>query len=347
MRSESPPMLDRALNAGDKLWYHVRRSDWLWYLRRFFDDYDHVDIDRPIFLIGNQGAGLTLVSRILRRHPDVVSITGDHTYWSGAGEMQRVMVTRLPPELRLAGRIVGTDPEHPRYSPPRSWSYGCDDLVDSYHLTEDDLEQEDAEKFRVLIREAIHRRGNAGRANRFIDKSQVFTLKIRYIEAALADARPHFVLVTRNPYVSCYRAAMGKAGDMGRYARFLSLDERLQLCTEHWSNTIGRALADSAYVGRFTTERFEDVLREPEESVRRLCDFVDLDYRDSLLPAQDDQLPLGSRFRGRWHPLRTDVNDKYLDTISPRFVDLIHERCGEIAADLGYEKPGGVNTGAA
>lgn len=54
---------------------------------------------KPVFLLGNQGGGLTIISRILRRIPNVVSSTGNSNYWSGADEMNSVFGSLLPNEL--------------------------------------------------------------------------------------------------------------------------------------------------------------------------------------------------------------------------------------------------------
>nr|WP_272507878.1 sulfotransferase [Salinibacter ruber] len=289
--------------------------------------------------MGNQGGGLTLISRMVRRHPLAVSVTGDHTYWSGADEMQRVMVARLPAELRLAGQILGTDPPHRKFTPPRSWSYASDDLVDEYHLTEEDATESARNQFQSLIREALYCHGQEGTVNRFVDKSQVFTLKIRYIAALLEGTHPHFVLITRNPYAACYRAAIGKAGDMERYSSFMSLRERVEVCAQHWANSMRYALHDGQNVEHFIHFRFEDILQEPEPQMQEMCSFLGLDYKHDLLPAPHHEVPFGSRFRDRWYPLRPDVNEKYFDEVSDRFLDIIDERCGALAETFGYERP--------
>jgi len=328
--------LRRILNL---FWYHYRRNNWIVYPRRFFDNYNGVEIGRPIFFVGNQGGGLTLISRMLRRHPSIVSITGNHRYWAGADEMQRVMVTRLPRELRLSGKIVGSDPDHPQFSLPRSWSYASDDLVDEYHLTEQNYTTEAEEQFRFLIREALYRYGSAQGNSRFIDKSQVFTLKIRYVDSLLDGTSPHFVLITRNPYAACYRAACGKAGDMERYAQFMTLDERVEICAQHWSNAISRALEDGQHIAHFKVMRFEDFISCPEESLRDICAFTGLEFVDDLVPAPHHEVPFGSRFNGRWYPLRKGVNYGYLKEISSRHTDIIASRCAAIAHRFGYERP--------
>jgi len=323
----------------NKVVYYTRRLGCVLDPRSFFFSFDDLNIDAPIFFIGNQGGGLTLVSRMIRRHADIVSITGNNDYWAGADEMQRVMVARLPNELRLAGRILGTDPSHPKFMPPRSWSYACDDLVDDYHLTECDYSDAAAEQFRFLIREALHRHGKGDQGSRFVDKGQVFTLKIRYIASLLEGVRPRFVLITRNPYAACYRAAIGKAGDMERYAQFRDVEERVEVCSQHWANAMSYALRDGEQVEHFTWVRFEDILRRPEEKVRDLCGFLNLEFRDDLLPAPHHELPLGSKYRDRWYPLRPEVNKKYLENAPSKLLDVIEDRCKPIAQKFGYDRP--------
>lgn len=327
------------LNAINTAWYHLRRSRWLLDPTRLFRSYAGVPIERPIFFVGNQGGGLTLVARMLRRHPDLVSIVGNHTHWSGPDEMQRVMELRLPRSLKLARLPYRVEAEHPTLTAPRSWSYATDALLPAYRKTETDYDEAEADTFRLLIREALHRYGGGRPGRRFVDKSQVYTVKLPLVQALLRDADPHFVLVTRNPYAACYRAATGKAIDMARYAATMSLEERVALCAQHWDNAMRCALDDGARLPRFTHVRFEDVLREPERRVRELCAFLGLGYRDGLLPQPSDTIPFGTRFRERWYPLDPAVNDAYLREADASLLEIIEQRCGEIAARLGYERP--------
>ena len=316
--------------------YHWRRNRWLLDPRRFVSRYEHVPIRRPIFFVGNQGGGLTLISRMIRRHPDVVSISGDHRYWSGADEMQRVMELRLSPNLKMARYAYWGEPRHERLTRPRSWSYATDPLLEGYRRTEADYNERDARNLQFLIREALHKYGGGDPDKRFTDKSQVFTVKMRFIQALLGDADPYFVLITRNPYAACYRAALGKAIDMQRYAATMSLDERVAYCAQHWANAIGCALEDGPHVHRFKVMRFEDFLQNPEPSLRDLCAFLDLSFDEDMLPQPHHVIPLGSRFRDRWYPLKPDVNEPYLKKISPRHVDIIARRCEPLAQQLGY-----------
>lgn len=319
-------------------WYHWRRSNWLLDPRRFVRSYDAVPIERPIFFVGNQGGGLTLVARMIRRHPSLVSIVGDHRHWSGPDEMQRVMELRLPRSLKLARVPYEVEVEHDRLTAPRSWSYATDELLPAYRKTAADYDEAEAEQFRFLMREALHRHGH-GPGSRFVDKSQVYTVKLPLLARILEGTDPYFVLITRNPYAACYRAAQGKAIDMARYAATMSLEERIELCAQHWDNAMRCALEDAPSLRRFKVMAFEHILTDPVSSVRELCDFLDLSYREDLLPQPHHTIPLGTRFRDRWYPLNPEVNDAYLARAAPEHLKIIERRCGATAERLGYASP--------
>jgi len=326
-------------NFANLIWYYWRRNNWIFYFHRFRGNYKRTEINRPIFLVGNQGDGLTLVGRMLRRHPRVVSITGNHKYWSGADEMQNVMRCRLPVSLRLGGRFICRDYPHPKLTPPRSWSYGSDDLIRYYRKTAADYDEKAAQTLRRIIREALYRFGKGEANKRFVDKSQVFSVKMSYVDALLKDTDPHFLLITRNPYATCYRAALGAAGDMRRYSKYMSVDERMEVCVQHWSNVMRCVLEDKDKVSHFKWMRFEDILHEPRNSLMELCHFLDLPFVEDMIPKAGDSIPFGSKYRDRWYPLRPDVNQKYLKSIPDKYISMIEERCGPIAEQFGYYPP--------
>lgn len=312
---------------------------WLWRIhpKRWSADLDDVPIDRPIFLLSVQGGGLTLITRMLRRHPDVVCVTGNHTYWAGPDEMQNVMGPMLPPALTgLQYKI----PPHSQY-PERGWLYAIDDLLPLYRQTETDATPHLREQFRRAIRIALKIHGSCLYPARFIDKSQTFTVRVALINALLEDCEPRFILVTRNPYAVCYRAAMRKT-PLARLSR--SDKERLSLAGQHWANSFYCALRDFVTVEHSHIVRFEDVLREPEEHIQTLCKFVDLDFSLSMLPAPDDTFPLGatgsSAGDNKWYPLRSDVNKKYLDRLESWMIDILNERVAALAYEWRYTAEG-------
>ena len=94
---------------------------------------------------------------------------------------------------------------------------------------------------------------------RFVDESQVYTVRVSLIRELLKEYKPKFVLVVNNPWAACYRAALGKAQDMERLKGKLSFKERLEICAQHWANSIRCALEDRNE--DMLVIRFEDLLQ--------------------------------------------------------------------------------------
>ena len=315
------------------IWYLWKRNNWMLDPRCWFAHFEGIPVDRPIFLLGVQGGGLTLISRMLRRHPQVVSVSGNYKYWSGADEMHTVLGPILPSELTGARYKVPV-PDHPIYRPPRSWTYACDELLPYYRKTAQDATPELKRAFERVIRMCIARHGLDRKNARFVDKSQVYTVRVSLIRELLKEHKPKFVLVVNNPYAACYRAALGKAQDMERLKGKLSFKERLEICAQHWANSIRCALEDRDE--DMLVVRFEDLLQEPKRVLREICAHVELEFLEGMLPAPHHKIPFGSRFRDRWYPLSLERALHYIEKATPEELGIIERRCGPIAEGLGY-----------
>ncbi len=324
------------LSQLHELYYLWRRNNWMLDPRSYFSGFRTVEIRGPVFLLGNQGDGLTLLSRILRRNRSVVSVTGNSSYWSGADEMANVYEPILGRDL---SGIRIKAPRHEKLTPPRSWSYACDDLIGAYRRTESDADEVSARRLRHAVGMAIRRHGKGIESPRFVDKSQVFTVKMSFIDRLLEGCNPYFILVTRNPYASIYRAATGSAGDMRRYAEYMSLDERMRVCMEHWLNSARSVEEDRHKVKNFMSVRFEDLLESPRRVVMEICGFTGLEYSDDMIPQPHHRLPFGVKYRERWYPLRVDVNERYLRAIPDEYVEAVYRHCGRYAEMQGYGRP--------
>lgn len=315
--------------------YHFRTNRWRWDPRFRLDD-PSLRIDRPIFLLGTQGGGLTIISRILRRIPNVVSATGNHRYWAGYDELQDVLYDALPPELRLHPlRLPGSEPE------VRGWIYASELFFDEYHRDASAASEELERRFKRLLRGLIRLnrpRGVEG-GLRLLDKSQSFTVRVGLVGELLRDCGPRFALVVRDPFAMCWRAVQKVAG-----VTRLEGDERqkLRLAVQHWRNSMQTALSE---VGDAPLAwwRFEDFLREPERVIREICSFAELEFAPAILPGADDHIPLGSMFdafnRKKWYPIRAPVNRPYYESVPAWAVDEIAAGCAELIERFGYEPP--------
>jgi hypothetical protein len=319
------------LNYG---YYILRRNSWMvdprFYAKRFIDQ----EIEGPVFFLGTHGGGLTLVSRMIRRHERIVSVTGNNNYWSGADEMQVVFGPTLPFELSGIKHHLPKDNFHNGHT---SWVYASKPLLEKYRNTEKDADLKNEKCLKGIIRYCLFRFGEKESNNIFVDKSQVLSVKLSFINELLRECNPKFVLVTRNPYASCYRAPVKSEG-IRRLEGNFSRKELLEYASQHWGNTMSIALEDGRNMGNFVTVKFEDVLSRPREKIKKISRFIGIKFTDRMIPSEDDRVPFGSKYRDRWYPLREGVNKKYYRKIGRMDADIIERHCFPVAEELGYER---------
>lgn len=306
----------------------------------YFRNFKEIKIDRPIFLLGVQGGGLTLISRMLRRNKNVVSVSGNYHYWYGADEMQNVLWPILPPEL---SGIKHKFPTKKKFIKPRGWLYATNYLIDDYRNDEKDATEKIKANFQKIIRWQIARHAFNPKTARFTDKSQVFTVKIAFINKLLEEAQPKFILITRNPYALCYRSVVkkGEAPELKKAAKIYGFKKALDLAAQHWANSMKYALEDGKKLKNFLVVRLEDILNEPEKKLKEICKFADLKYSPDMLPQKQDKIVLGVRSlkRNKWYPLRKNINDKYLKETKKEDIEIIAKRCAKYAERFGYHNP--------
>ena len=68
-----------------------------------------IDIDRPIFILGVQGGGLTLLTRMIHRNERIVTIGGGRANWTGNNEMDKQYIGQLPDDFALRSLLCGHD----------------------------------------------------------------------------------------------------------------------------------------------------------------------------------------------------------------------------------------------
>jgi hypothetical protein len=317
-----------------------------WNLRRLYMETDAVPITKPVFFLGTQGGGLTLVSRMTRRHPRVVYLGGNARKWAGSDEMHdcHPLIPDLPRELSLGDAqipaCVRRIPYHPRFGHERFWVYATNELIGEYRLTEADATPELEHTLKTIIRRCILAYATDPSDARFLDKSQSFSLKIPFLNRLLAGCEPRFAVIVRDPYAMCMR---GVAEGIHRYDRMpgdFSPRERLELACQHWANTFRTVLEDSRAVDRVAFFRIEDLLQNPEDQMRALCGFLDLDFRADMLPHEHHRIPRGSISVTKWYPMKREINRKYLAALTPEAADTIEHHCGELARHFGYARSG-------
>jgi hypothetical protein len=320
-----------------------------WTPWRLTTSLDEIEIDRPIFILGVQGGGLTLLTRMLHRNPNVVTIGGGRTYWVGNNEMDKHYIGRLPDDFALRSpryqsptfktHLTGDEEDHPVFGLERDWVYACEHFLDRYRKTEDDWTPEKETRLRRAIKESIRAYASDVETARFLDMSQTFSLKVPLLRKIFPDAC--FVVQSRNPYAVCVRAAKDFRYEWVRELEATDETRRLklQLVSEHWRNTFACATEDLEDEDHAVFVRYEDLAANPEEELRRIAEAIDLTYDPDMIPREHHRFPLGAKEQHKWYPLRTDTNQKYLDKLDASTASVIEETVGEIAEPLGYRPP--------
>jgi hypothetical protein len=308
-----------------------RRDRWRLSPRRSLGWVDEIPLDRPIFILGIQGGGTTLVGRCLLRHRDAVSMAGASDYWVATDEIGfvRNRMRRLPPTLWSSAHR--TDIANAVFGSEHASVYASDPMLSRYRNTSKAATPKDSATFKRLLREHIAVYAHDPRRARFVDKTHTYTVKVPYIDRLLAGHDPHFVLVIRNPYTLCFRAVRRKPPS---WRWDVAYENQLRLVAQHWRNSTRLALEDGAATGRFIAVRFEDFLHDPATVVRAICETVDLPYNDDLVPQPGHTFPFATLPSDRkWYPLHDDAWRDQVGDIEAR---IIEGECGPLIRELGY-----------
>lgn len=316
----------------------------LWTPRRLYVALDSIGIDHPIFVVGTQGAGLTLLTRMIRRHPRVVMVGGGSSFWAGFDEMDKHRIGHavFPDALSLRApgyrNMTGREQEHKVFGLERSWVYATDELFPIYRKTEEDATDDICHALRQKIQSSIRAYAMDVRQARFLDMSQSYALKIPLLKRCLPNAQ--FVVQLRDPYVLCWREVTRRPAHKYRlWNKKPSLEEGLHFAVQHWENTYQTALSDLDGHAHGMVVRFENLISNPEQTLRRVLAFVDLQFTPDLLPQPHHRVPPGSKATEKWYPIRADVNETYRREVPISACHIIREGVGEIAEVFGYFPP--------
>ncbi len=124
---------------------------------------------------------------------------------------------------------------------------------------------------------------------------------------------------------------------MKRLAATMSYDERIDICAEHYANTMRAAFEDAdRHDLRFMVIQFETLIADPATSLQSVCRFCELTFNEDMLPAAQHRLPFGSRYRDRWYPIKTDVNAGYEKMIDKITIERVNFYAADLLPRLGY-----------
>lgn len=121
--------------------------------------------------------------------------------------------------------------------------------------------------------------------------------------------------------------------------------ETVERAALHWKRVVERGREAGALLGpdRYVEARYEDLLADPEGTVRSLCGFIDLEFHPGMFryPERAAEVASGSAFpeaHGRLALAPTKGLRDWRSQMPPKDVVAFELLAGDLLSDLGYER---------
>ena len=225
-------------------------------LSRIRRDGDGVDEPRPPapFVVGLTRSGTTLLRMMLDAHP-LLTIPPE---------------THFVPDLIKAARAEqGSAGMLAAMTSNRTWAdFGIDD-----EEIRERLEQVDSGDGAGAVRAFFEIYAAKHGKPRWGDKTPAYMLSIQRIGRTLPESR--FIHLIRD----------GRDVALSQSARALNEQPPPAEQAARWVKRIGKAREQAAALKgpRYVEARYEDLVRDPETTLRRICEFIDLPWDDAVL----------------------------------------------------------------
>lgn len=223
------------------------------------------EISKPIFIVGLNKSGTSLLYLAMSRHP-ALSVIRSFRPPRGPVEADRPGRAMLYMEDYGIGeghRIPGLPPKLAPQTGANHFAAG--DAMRAHRLTESDVEPGEAASTASAYVSAM-----IDPSARLCEKSPPNFIRTRYLQALFPDAT--FIALTRDPLANV--AANGKKrtkwGDVALQA-------------EHWAEAHRLFLEDRPRLHRCLLIRYEDLVADVEGVLRRVCAFCGLDLHPSMV----------------------------------------------------------------
>jgi omega-hydroxy-beta-dihydromenaquinone-9 sulfotransferase len=298
---------------------------------------------RMVFITGASRSGTTLLSFVLRNHPEVFGLR-ELQYFGEAWDPRSPdrQLTRHAAVEAAARMLARQEQGILAYTVEDRHRREAGMILDSVGEAGTDA----AEVFATV---AVHLAVAGGKT---IPCEQ--TPRYVFYARALLDLYPqaHVVHIVRDP-----RAVMASQKRRWRrrhlatnghaFPRYQSLrvwvNYHPYTVARLWSRATSAALAASDHP-RVTLVRFEDLLREPEQTVRTLCERLGLDYDPGLLDVGQINSSHQSSAGGARRGLQAEAIDKWREVLSPAEVAVTERLCGSLMRRFDYGTEAGAGT---
>jgi Sulfotransferase family len=270
------------------------------------------------FFVGCGRSGTTLFRAIFDSHPNL-AIPGESHF-----------IVHLAPNRRRYETGAGFDVEalladllpHPRF---RLWGLAEDRVRTA-------LRERPPSNLADAVRTVFAEYAAAQGKGRYGDKTPGYVSHLPLVAALFPEAR--FVHILRD----------------GRDVALSYLDvsfgpDTLERAALHWKRFVERGRQAGSRLGpdRYVEVRYEDLLGDPEQIVRSLCGFIDIEFQPGMFryPERAAEVASGSAFpeaHGRLALPPTKGLRDWRSQMSANDVAAFELLAGDLLSDLGYER---------
>ena len=147
-----------------------------------------------------------------------------------------------------------------------------------------------------------------------MEKTPQNLIQSRFLQALFPDAR--FLMVMRHPLAVAY--ATRKWSHTSLYSLI-----------EHWLHCHELFAQDRPHLARAHVVRYEDFVERPEQSLREIYEFLDLDFHPATAPIRGQ---INEKYLARWKRDRAKL-------LTGRYLDHLVTRLSSRLEHFGYEFP--------
>lgn len=296
-----------------------------------------VRVDRPIFVVGNSRSGTTLLGSVLGRHPDVHMFRELHFFeqlWSPGSEGS------LPPPEHLtqvAARLLCIEREgYLAHDDPAGYEEEARRLV---------ADLGDRPSLRDVYTGFLKAETGRNGASRVCEQ----TPRNLFYLSEILDwfEEPKVVHMVRDPRdVLLSQKYKWRQRFLG--AESIPLSEALRTWVNYHPLTITRLWKSSMDAARpfeeratVATVRFEDLVRHPEPTVKKVCRQVEVDYRPEMLAVSRDVVISSHRGRSQERGIDSGAAGRWREgDLSDTEIYICEQVVGEEMKRRGYELSG-------
>lgn len=284
-----------------------------------------------IFVTGASRSGTTLVSHLLGRHSEISGLREMHYFgasWSPEGHRRDFS----PSEVRRAVKAL-LERQRRDSVTAQDLKEEVDEVLSLLGATPDS-----ASVFAETVRHL------AMRAGKSIPCEQ--TPRNIYYAEALLDSFPNsrFVHILRDPraVLASQKSRWRKRALMHQPSRMSRLQQLRTWANYHpyivawlWNRATVSALRLQSHP-RFRTIRFEDLISEPERTVRAVCEFLEVDYEAAMLDVEhvnSSYIPSTGHKTG----FNKSPVDSWRNSLTADETSLVSLRCRKAMTQAGYQ----------